>query len=176
MKEIWKTIDRYGGLYQVSNLGRVRNCDGLVMSQKPSKDGYVRILLYKDGKYKAEYAHKLVANAFIPNPDNKPEINHIDANKSNNYVDNLEWVTRSENHHHAVAKGLKPICPTFKKYGADNPCSKPVLQYDMNGNLIREWKSRIDAAHYIGCDPNSITRCINGVRKSCKGFIWKRKT
>lgn len=175
MEEIWKDVDRYDGLYQISNFGRVRNNKGLLMAQKPSKDGYVRLLLFKRGKYKAEYVHILVANAFIPNPESKPEVNHIDCCKSNNRADNLEWVTRSENHYHAVNNGLKPVCPTIGKYASDNPCSKPVLQFDMNGNFIKEWKSRIDAARHVGCTPSSITRCVNGERKSCKGFVWKRK-
>lgn len=175
MEEIWKNIDGYGGRYQISNLGNVRNRQGLFMAQKPSKDGYVRLLLAKNGKYKAEYVHRLVAKAFIPNPENKSEVNHIDGNKANNKASNLEWATTYENHQHAVALGLKPICPTIGKCASDNPCSKPVLQYDMDGNLIREWKSRIDAARFVGCCPNSITRCVNGVRRSCKGFVWKRK-
>lgn len=175
MKEIWKSIDGYYGLYEVSNLGRVKNNNGLIMAQKPSKDKYVRILLRNNKKYKSEYVHILVARAFIPNPQNKPEVNHIDANKSNNRVDNLEWVTRSENHWHAVEHGLKPICPTKGKYGSDNPCTKPVLQYDLDGNLIREWRSRIDAAKFYGCHKSSITNCVNGYKKTCKGFVWKKK-
>lgn len=174
MNEIWKDIEDYENLYQVSNLGKIRNSKGLIMKQKPSKDGYVRILLCKNGHYTAKYVHILVAKAFISNPNCKAEVNHIDANKSNNTVSNLEWVTRSENHFHAVSKGLKPINPTKGKYGKDNPCTKPLYQYDLNENFIREWSSREEAAEYYGCIPNSISRCMNGVRKTCKGFIWKR--
>lgn len=174
MEEIWKEVVGYNGLYQVSNMGRVRNAKGMIMSQKPSKDGYVRLLLFKDGKYKSEYIHILVAKSFIPNLYNKPEVNHIDANKRNNCVENLEWVTKSENHRHAVNMGLKPVCPTKGKFGSDNPCVKPVFQYDLNGKFLNEWKSREDAANYYGCTANSISRAMNGVRKTCKGFIWSR--
>lgn len=174
MIEIWKDVDGYEGIYQISNLGRVRNKIGLVLKQKPSKDGYVRILLCKDGKYKAKYVHILVAKAFIPNPDCKPEVNHIDANKSHNSSDNLEWVTRRENHFHAVSLGLKPINPMIGKRGINNPYVKPVYQYDLQGNFVKKWRSREEAANYYHCHPNSISRCMNGVRQSCKGYIWKR--
>ena len=174
MEEIWKDVEEYNGLYQVSNLGRIRNSAGLIMRQKPSKDGYVRIMLFQNHKYKSHYVHILVAKAFIPNPYNKTEVNHIDAVKSNNTCANLEWVTKSENHYHAVKMGLKPVCPTKGKHGNDNPCTKPIYQYDMDGNFIREWKSREDAARFYNCAKNSISRCMNGVRNSCKGFIWRR--
>lgn len=174
MIEIWKDIEDYEGIYQVSNLGQIRNNRGCILRQKPSKDGYVRILLCKDNKYKSKYVHIIVAKAFVPNPFNKPEVNHIDAVKSHNTSNNLEWVTTRENHFHAVAHGLKPINPTIGKHGADNPCVKPVYQYDLQGNFIKKWRSREEAAIYYCCQPNSISRCMNGVRKSCKGYIWKR--
>lgn len=175
IKEVWKDIDGYGGRYQISNLGRVKNSTGLIMAQKPSKrDGYVRLLLFNNGKYKAEYVHILVAKHFIEKPSKeKTEVNHIDANKSNNTVSNLEWVTKRENHAHAVNLGLKPINPTIGKYGSDNPCTKPAFQYSLSGEFIKEWRSRADAAAYCGCSENSISRCMNGVRKTCKGFIWR---
>lgn len=173
MSEIWKDIQNYNGLYQISNLGKIRNKSNKIMHTKPSKDGYVRILLCKDGKYKSHYVHILVAKAFIPNPTNKAEVNHIDANKSNNCVSNLEWVTRSENHYHAVKMGLKPICPTIGKFGKDNPTSKPVYQYSLDGSFIKKWDCRSDAAIFYNCNPNSISRCIYGYRKTCKGYIWK---
>lgn len=173
MQEIWKDIQGYEGLYQISNFGRVKNSKDFIMRQKASKDGYIRIQLYKDKKYVVKYVHILVASAFIPNTNHKSEVNHIDADKSNNNVNNLEWVTRSENHHHAVRMGLKPICPTIGKYGKDNPCVKPIYQYDLNGKFLKKWDCREDAANYYHCTKNSISRCMNGVRKSCKGYIWK---
>lgn len=173
MKEIWKDIVGYDGKYQISTLGRIRNHNGLIMKQKPSKDGYIRILLFNNKKYKAEYVHILVAKAFLPNPKIKSEVNHIDANKSNNTLHNLEWVTRRENHFHAVSLGLKPENPTKGKSYNENPCVKPIYQYNKQGKFIKKWDSRKDAAIFYKCNPNSISRAMNGERKSCKGFIWK---
>lgn len=173
MNETWKDIQNYEGLYQVSNLGNVKNYKGLIMKQKPSKDGYVRILLCKNGKYKSFYVHILVAKAFIDNPNNKSEVNHIDGNKANNTSSNLEWVSRLENHFHAVKMNLKPACPTIGKFGSEHPTSKAIYQYSKEGVFIKKWDCRGDAASYYGCTPNSITRCISGFRKTCKGYIWK---
>ena len=119
--EVWKDIEGYEGLYQVSTCGNVkslpkvrRNGTGTYIQKerllKPSNTstGYKKVELYKDGKRKSFKVHRLVAIAFIPNPDNKPEVNHIDGNKINNNIDNLEWVTSSENTIHAYETGSSP--------------------------------------------------------------------
>ena len=119
--EVWKDIEGYEGLYQVSTCGNVkslpkvrRNGTGTYIQKerllKPSNTstGYKKVELCKDGKRKSFKVHRLVAIAFIPNPDNKPEVNHIDGNKINNNIDNLEWVTSSENSIHAYETGLSP--------------------------------------------------------------------
>lgn len=175
MEEIWKEINGYDGLYQISNLGRVKNSKGLIMAQKPSKkDGYVRIQLFKNGKYKAEYVHILVAKHFIPKPPiENLEVNHIDANKSNNLVSNLEWVTRSQNTKHAIDRKLRFVNPAMGKYGKDNPNSKRTAQYDLDGNLIRIWDSREDAAVYYNCKRGNICKAINGYKKSYLGYMWR---
>ena len=102
-KEIWKDIEGYEGLYQVSNLGRVRNIR--VLKPAPTKDGYLRVCFSVCGKTKGFLVHRLVAKAFIPNTQNS-EVNHIDGNKMNNSVGNLEWSTRSDNILHAYRNGL----------------------------------------------------------------------
>lgn len=117
--EVWKDIEGYEGLYQVSTCGNIkslpkvrRNGTGTYIQKerllKPSNTstGYKKVELCKDGKRKSFKVHRLVAIAFIPNPDNKPEVNHIDGNKINNNIDNLEWVTSSENSVHAYETGL----------------------------------------------------------------------
>ena len=119
--EVWKDVEGYEGLYQVSTCGNVkslpkvrRNGTGTYIQKerllKPSNTstGYKKVELCKDGKRKGFKVHRLVAIAFIPNPDNKPEVNHIDGNKINNNIDNLEWVTSSENSIHAYETGLNP--------------------------------------------------------------------
>lgn len=173
MQEIWKDINGYDGKYKVSNLGNVKNNREKIMKIQVRKDGYAIIVLSKNGIQKAHYIHSLVANAFISRPNGKEEINHIDANKANNRVDNLEWVTKRENHLHAVRMNLKPVCPLIGKRGKDCPLSKPVFQYTPDGKLVKIWSSRLEAAAYYHCDPNSITRCIHGGRKRLKGFVWK---
>ena len=103
MKEIWKDIKGYEGLYQVSNLGRVKRVTtGRVLKQFPNKQGYLLVSLCKTGKQKSFAIHRLVAQAFILKPENKPEVNHIDEDKTNNMVSNLEWCTRVENNNYGT--------------------------------------------------------------------------
>lgn len=174
MQEKWKEIEGYNGRYSISNLGRVANGHGLIMRTRPSKDGYVRILLFKDRKYKSEYVHILVANHFLEKPDvEKVEVNHIDGVKSNNVVSNLEWVTRSQNTQHAIRNGFRFVNPSAGKYGKDSKTSKPVAQCDLNGNLIKVWESREEAAKHFNTTRGTICRCVNKKRKTCCGFVWK---
>jgi len=117
-KEIWKDINGYEGLYQISNLGRVKSLNKLkgkntktkeiIMNPSINKKGYKCIVLCKNSKQKHFRVHRLVAQSFIPNSENKKIVNHIDCNKINNHESNLEWVTHKENEIHAKANGLKP--------------------------------------------------------------------
>lgn len=185
MEEIWKDIDGYDGLYRISNEGRIlsmkfgpqklKNTSPKIMKQSISSSGYLHVQLYKNGKSSTKLIHILVANAFIPNLLNKPEVNHIDGNKKNNSANNLEWVTKSENAQHAIKNGLKPKPLMSGKCGSLSPVSKPVLQCDDFGNIIKVWDCAGDAAKFYGCRTNSIYRCISGTRKTCKGYVWKHK-
>lgn len=116
MKEIWKDIEGYEGFYQISNLGRVKSLGGWcgtakrkekIRSTSLTHDGYVKVRLIHQGKDKTMRVHRLVAEAFIANPKNKDTVNHIDGNKQNNMVSNLEWVDRTEQMIHAYGLGLK---------------------------------------------------------------------
>lgn len=121
MQEIWKDIEEFKGLYQVSNLGRVKSIDrttiyntgatritkGKILSIGKNKLGYSQVSLSKHDKQHSRRVHRLVAEAFILNPDKKTQVNHINGNKDNNKVENLEWCTKSENELHAYKTGLK---------------------------------------------------------------------
>ena len=118
--ETWKDIEDFEGKYQVSNFGRVRNSRNQIMKQAKHYKGYLIIQLYKHGKPKTKAIHRLVANAFINNPKNKPQINHKDGNKQNNNVSNLEWCTQSENNLHAYKTGLKKITDKNRRASREN--------------------------------------------------------
>lgn len=162
-KEIWRDVVNYEGLYQVSNLGRVKS---LISKEKILKQNldyykYSYVQLWKDGIGKKIKVHRLVAETFIPNRQNKPQVNHKDGNKLNNHVDNLEWCTGSENIKHALAHGLKK-CKT-----------KKVVQYDKQDNFIKEWESIKEAKNITGI--THISSCCRNERKTAGGYKWKYK-
>lgn len=127
-------------------------------------NGYVYIFLMKDNKSKNFRLHRLVAEAFIPNPENKLQVNHKDGNKLNNNINNLEWCNQSENEKHAYNKGL-----------ANNDNQKiKVLQYDLNNNLIRKYDSLLEASKQTNIGISSISLCINGKQKKTHNFIFKK--
>lgn len=170
MIEIWKSVVGYEGLYEVSNLGRVKSFprNGTIKDEKILKPfidklGRKNVFLSKNNKRKRFRIHRLVAEAFIPNPHNYPIINHKDENPSNNFVDNLEWCDHSYNVNYGTANSKRS-----KKQ------SKPVLQYDLQDNLIREWSSATEAGR-DGFKFRSISACCNGKRKSHKGYKWSYK-
>ena len=158
--EIWKDIDGYEGLYQVSNFGRVKR-DNKLLHLNTNTYGYKHITLCKDGKRKTVVIHTLVANAFIDNPYKKPQINHKDGNKENNTVENLEWVTQIENNRHAINTRLKK--------------TRSLLMFDKENKLIKKFNNRMEIEDFFGRriyqDP--ITRCCNHQRKSAYGFVWR---
>lgn len=165
--EVWKNIEGYEGLYQVSNFGRVKSLKfGKEKILKPLriKCGYLQVNLSKNGKGKMCYVHRLVALAFIPNPNCLSEVNHKDENKENNRVDNLEWCNRTYNNNYGTRN---------KKIGEKKLI--PVLQYDKDGTFIREWKSMIDVENELGINNSNITQCCRGKLKSAGGFRWAYK-
>ena len=167
IKEIWKPVVGYEGLYMVSNWGRVKSIKfgkEIILKQHINiKGGYYYVCLLKNGKHKNYYVHRLVAEAFIPNSYNLPQVNHRDENKLNNNVDNLEWCTNEYNHNYGTINER-----------ISQSQSKPVLQYDLNGNLIKEWKS-VNECGRNGFNQGDICKCCNGKRKTAKGFIWVYK-
>lgn len=166
--EKWKPVVGYEESYEVSNYGEIRSLDSRhfhkLKNQKQNKDGHMRVWLSKQSKKRAFFVHRLVALAFIENPENKPVINHIDGIPFNNHVDNLEWVTRSENDLHAFRLGLrKPSC---------GGTSIPVVREDTEGNK-RTYKSISEAGRDIGYSPGKINYYIRTGKRYGK-YVWKR--
>lgn len=174
-EEIWKDIAGYEGLYQVSNLGRVKSLKRLhtkerIISQEVNHRGYARVNLWKENKQKKFSVHRLVAEAFIENPEGKPQVNHIDEDKLNNTAKNLEWCTQVENHRHGTINERISKALTNNIYK-----SKPVNAFDDNGNLIFSFPSIYEASRQMGVSSTSITNCIKGRNraKRCCGYVWK---
>lgn len=171
MEEIWKDIEGYEGFYQVSNMGRVRGLRrNIILKIKIARNGYERVHLYKNKGYKHFLIHRLVANAFIPNPNNLPQVNHKDENKTNNCVDNLEWCTQEYNYNYGTINIRKS-----QKQLNDKNKSKVVLQYSLDGTFIKEWKSTMDVERNLGFDNANISKCYRNIKKTAYGYIWKYK-
>ena len=183
IKEIWKTAvydgEVYKGLYKVSNLGRIlslnyRNTGKAdLMNPSETTGGYLQVTLSKNKERKTCYVHRLIAETFLENPDNLPEVNHKDEDKTNNFVflnedgsvdkekSNLEWKSPKDNSNHGTRN--ERMAKTK---------SKPVLQLSLSGDLIREWPS-VNECGRNGFDSSAVCRCCNGKLKTHKGFIWK---
>ena len=171
MEEIWKDIEGYEGLYQVSNLGRVRSLRrNIILRQSIERNGYERILLYKNKGYKHFLIHRLVATAFIPNPNNLPQVNHKDENKLNNCVDNLEWCTQEYNHNYGTIN-----IRISQKLLNHKSRSKIVLQYTLDGTFIKEWKSTMDVQRNLGFAQSHISECCRNIIKTAYDYLWKFK-
>ena len=163
MGELWKSIEGYEGLYEVSSAGRIRNLkSGQIMNLNNHSKGYLNITLTKDKKPKTFKVHRLVAQAFISNPENKPQVNHIDGNKHNNKVENLEWCTDFENRSHAYNSGLRKMKELIK-----------VKMFSLEGNLIAEFPSISEASRKTGINVGNISRCCNGGCKTVNGFVFR---
>lgn len=216
MEEIWKDIKGYEGLYQVSNLGKIKSLGRIIERIGPKGSRFYRtypekLLKYcKDtrGYYRANLAlngvnttikvHRVVAQAFIPNPEGKPQINHKDGNKQNNSIYNLEWCDNQENQDHSWRIGLRKkgkehwsygqqpeqlkkvtgkgiANPNYGNRGIKNPLSRKVIQYDLNGNIIKEWNCIKDVEREIKIKSCNISNCCRGNRRTTGGYIWKYK-
>lgn len=158
---VWKPIDGYPD-YEVSNTGKVRNCiTGKELKTRLSNKGYDRVRLYKNRIGKNLFVHRLVAKAFIPNPDNLPLINHKDETPLNNCVDNLEWCDYAYNNSYGNA---------VEKRSTSN--SKKVVQMTMDGDLVHVFDSIKEAAFFTKAQPSHISRCCNHLRNKAGGYRW----
>ena len=155
--ETWKSIAGYEGIYEVSDQGRVKSLKyGKERILKPRKDscGYLQVNLCKDGQKKMSLVHRLVSEAFIPNPNNLETVNHKDEVKTNNVASNLEWMSRVDN----------------KRYSAN----KSVKMFDKStGELLATFPSLMEAERVTGIDNRNISKCCMGKYKSSGGYIWR---
>ena len=188
--EVWKTAvydgELYEGLYKVSNLGRILSLNyrrtGKAELMKPAEDtnGYLKVTLCKNKKEKNCLVHRLVVETFLENPENKPQVNHKDEDKTNNFVflnedgsvdkekSNLEWCWCKDNINHGTHN------ERISKTMTNGKTSKPVLQLSLSGDFIREWPSVAECGRN-GFDISNVCKCCNGERKTHKGFRWKYK-
>lgn len=170
LEEVWRDISGYEGLYQVSNFGNVRNTKGKILKQTNGNSGYKRVFLFKD-RYKPFFVHRLVAMAFIENPENKPCVNHIDNDRTNNMFDNLEWVTYKENMQWASKQGrMTPSEEVRRKRREALKDKRSVVGIDKDGNE-HHFKSMTDVSD-LGYIPNKISMCCRGLRKTAYGLVW----
>lgn len=167
--EIWRPAKGYEGSYEVSNLGRVRNSKHYIMKPHLSDDGYLWIYLASKTSPNNTSIHRLVAKTFIPNPEGKPQVNHLDGNKTNNRVEKLEWVTGSENVRHAHShnliadkspEGIRNIVLAARK-SLKQYCNIPIICE----NTGQEFESMHHAALYYGVDDTTIQNIVRNVTK-----------
>lgn len=170
--EIWKDIEGYEGFYQVSNYGRVKSLKfgkEKILKHRRNTFGYLEIVLCSGGKPKSFKIHRLVAKAFIPNPNNLPQINHKDENKENNCEWNLEWCTPSYNINYG--KRNERVRQTETN---NTNRSKQVCQYTLDKQIIKVWQS-INECKRNGFSCGNISQCCNGKRIQYKGYKWEFK-
>ena len=168
----WKEIPDTDGLYLISDAGKVFSVrNNRILKNQRLQNGYWRIELNINGEYKRHFIHRLVAENFLPNPDNLPCVNHKDENPSNNHVSNLEWCTHQYNMNYGTCIERR-VKNRPKKESSDYYWSKKVYQFDLEGNFIAEYGSFAEAARNIEGSDNCIKKVVNGIMKKYKGYYW----
>lgn len=187
MEEIWKDIEGYGGYYKVSNMGRVMSITrevsckkgtkpvkGRILKPRKNPKGYVLVHLAFGNKKGSKQIHRLVVEQFIGKIPVGYEVNHLNMIRDDNRVSNLEICTPSENVRHSFLNSNRRTCG-WGRFGILNPVSRPVLQYDLNGNLINEFAAINEAERRTGIPASGITKCVTLKYKTSGGFMWKYK-
>ena len=167
MKEEWKDIKGYEGRYQISNYGNIKsfkNGIGRILKPVRHKHGYMWVSLCDGKTIKPFLVHRIVAETFIPNPNNLKTVNHKDENKENNNVDNLEWMSLYDNLHYGTR---------IERYAKAR--SKSVMQYTLDGKFVKEFSSMNEVKRTLGFNTGSISSCCRGKCKQVYGYIWKYK-
>lgn len=204
-EEIWKDIEGYENLYQVSNMGRVRSLDrwvstvdgkkqlykSKILTSQYNEHGYNQICLSKNGTTKTHKLHRLIAKAFLPNPENKPCIDHINTIRTDNRVENLRWCTHSENLSNSITKNRKSNKqknrlkkkenhPMYQKHHSEESKrkmskskTKYILQIEPSTNkIIAIWNNPFSIKKEMGIDNRTLTKCCKGKKLTHKGFRW----
>lgn len=189
--EIWKDIIDFEGLYKISNIGRVKSLTryvkhsrggkmilhGRILKQIEKTNGYMLVGLNKNSKGYKKHVHRLVAEAFIPNPYNKPQVNHKDLNKKNNTLNNLEWVSSSENIKHSYKNGnRKSPKSMLGKFGKDHHLSISVVQLTKLNEFIKSYDGVRVAERNTNIDRSCIIKACKGIQKTAGGYKWMYKT
>lgn len=186
--EEWKGIEYFEGLYMISSFGRVKSLERVksiirkgypvdlfikerILGQYLDGGGYPGVKITKDCRVSWFHTHRLVGKYFIPNPNSLKEINHLYGDKENNFYLDLEWSTKSDNIKHAFKTGLSRS--KFQNFGKDNPKSKPVSQYSIDGIFIKTFAGQAEAERETGADQGVIWRVCNGLGNTAGGFKWK---
>jgi len=194
MEEIWKPVKGYEGCYEISNFGRVKSVYREIHRRKmgikivyehflePRKNinGYYIVCLHKQGeRQKTKQLHRLIAEAFIPNPENKPFIDHINGDRGDYRIENLRWCTHKENMNFALARKHLSEAKMGEKNGmygtsgSKSPSYKGVLQYDLHGNFIKKYYGIAEAQRETSVQFKNISKVCKGERNSAGGFIWR---
>ena len=154
-----KDIKNYEGIYGITSCGKVWSYKyKKFLTPRKGSHGYLQVGLRRDGEIKSYLIHRLVAMAYLPNPDNLPMINHKDENKTNNCLQNLEWCDNSYNINYGT-----------RNKRVSNSKKIPILQYDLNGNFIKEWPSALDVGKEVS---GHICDCLKGRQKTAYGYLW----
>lgn len=185
IKELWKDVNGYEGLYQISSLGCVKHLasehdKGIGRYARPERlctqhianNGYWVVDLYKNNNRKTFLVHRLVAIAFVSNPDNKLYVNHIDSNRLNCTAGNLEWVTASENHKWSYDTNNRRQKMNWKS-GAENHAARSIVMLTKGGEVIKHFGCIMDAERETGILNSVICQCLKGRYKTAGGYKWK---
>lgn len=180
MKEIWKDIPNYEGLYKISNLGNVKSLDHIRKNGtneymqkgkklKPQKaNNYLFVRLSKEEKTKQHFIHRLVAISFLPNKLNYKEVNHKDENPNNNKIQNLEWCSHKYNINYGTGNQRRSKTETKTKRNG-----KKIIQYNLDNIIIKKWNNQLEIQEQLKIPQSNISNCCKGKRKTAGGYIWK---